>query len=497
MLFPVGILTIMGVGFGMENPEVFREILSDRALTLLTRTITHACLVAISATVMGLICGLAVWNIKGIPATWSLYTILVLILIPSYIHAQSWIFLVDRINETFTGYDFNGFYASWFVLVMAYLPYVIGLTLIGLYSMDKELIENGKLYGGPLRVAASTIIPQCYSLLVTAFNIVFILNLVDYTIPSLFGIRVYPMQIYARFSAEPNPGLAFIDSLPLLIIGGSILYLTYKKALSFSIDMHGWGDKRAGNDLEFSNSFMFNGLMIIGIVVLLFQIFVPVINLVIEADSMTALIQSRTELMHTLTASFLAAITGTILALGLSEAMVKSHAMRRIVSPVLMFTYIMPAPLIGIGLNIFGRIIGDAISNSIVIIALAGIIRFLPIATALMYVQYIALDSSVLDAGRLFMSNYLEYQFKVKMPLLAGGLMGSAGILFALTAGELGATLMVAPPGKGTLTIKIFNYLHYGASGTVASLCLALFVIIMIPGIGFAVRKLMGQSKTE
>jgi iron(III) transport system permease protein len=40
--------------------------------------------------------------------------------------------------------------------------------------------------------------------------------------------------------------------------------------------------------------------------------------------------------------------------------------------------------------------------------------------------------------------------------------------------GELGATLLVAPPGKATLIMRLYNLLHYGASRDVASLCLLL-----------------------
>jgi iron(III) transport system permease protein len=49
--------------------------------------------------------------------------------------------------------------------------------------------------------------------------------------------------------------------------------------------------------------------------------------------------------------------------------------------------------------------------------------------------------------------------------------------------GELGATLMVIPPGKATLTMRIYNYLHYGASDTVAGLCLVLALGVLLAGV--------------
>ena len=60
-------------------------------------------------------------------------------------------------------------------------------------------------------------------------------------------------------------------------------------------------------------------------------------------------------------------------------------------------------------------------------------------------------------------------------------------LVFTLSLGELGATLLVAPAGKGTLTMKIYNFLHYGATEAVSSLCLTmLFLILATLVIGLA-----------
>jgi iron(III) transport system permease protein len=55
--------------------------------------------------------------------------------------------------------------------------------------------------------------------------------------------------------------------------------------------------------------------------------------------------------------------------------------------------------------------------------------------------------------------------------------------VFAVSTGELGATLIVAPPGYSTLTMRIYSYLHYGASESVAGLCF--IMILMALALGF------------
>jgi iron(III) transport system permease protein len=47
--------------------------------------------------------------------------------------------------------------------------------------------------------------------------------------------------------------------------------------------------------------------------------------------------------------------------------------------------------------------------------------------------------------------------------------------------GELGATLLVTPPGKSTLSIRIYTLMHYGAGELVACLSLALVALSLLP----------------
>ena len=66
-------------------------------------------------------------------------------------------------------------------------------------------------------------------------------------------------------------------------------------------------------------------------------------------------------------------------------------------------------------------------------------------------------------------------------------------VVFALTLGELGATLLVIPPGQSTLTLRLYNYLHYGASEEVAGLSLLLTVLLVAAfGLGALALSLWG-----
>jgi iron(III) transport system permease protein len=42
---------------------------------------------------------------------------------------------------------------------------------------------------------------------------------------------------------------------------------------------------------------------------------------------------------------------------------------------------------------------------------------------------------------------------------------------------------MVIPPGRTTLTIRIYNYLHFGASDAVSGLCVLLILLVILFGV--------------
>ena len=87
-----------------------------------------------------------------------------------------------------------------------------------------------------------------------------------------------------------------------------------------------------------------------------------------------------------------------------------------------------------------------------------------------------------MEARRLYQRSPWHGFLRVTLPLYRSGLLLAGILLVTLTAGELGATLLVAQPGAPTLMIRLFNLLHYGASREVAALCLTLMAGIGLLG---------------
>lgn len=70
------------------------------------------------------------------------------------------------------------------------------------------------------------------------------------------------------------------------------------------------------------------------------------------------------------------------------------------------------------------------------------------------------------------------------MPLIRPGLAAAWIVCFLFSMGEVGMTLLVIPPGLETLSIKIYNLLHYGVGQLTSALCVILILLaVAVSGI--------------
>jgi iron(III) transport system permease protein len=141
-----------------------------------------------------------------------------------------------------------------------------------------------------------------------------------------------------------------------------------------------------------------------------------------------------------------------------------------------------PSPLIGIGVI---RVVSatDVLYGTWLSPVIGTIVRFTPLATIIILAQLKRSDPLLFDAADLFNRSPTSAWGRVKLPLQAPGIIAAAGLVFAFTFGEMGATLLTVPPGVGTVTLRVFNYLHYGGSDVVAGLCLVMVAFMAVAGL--------------
>jgi iron(III) transport system permease protein len=146
-----------------------------------------------------------------------------------------------------------------------------------------------------------------------------------------------------------------------------------------------------------------------------------------------------------------------------------------------------PASVTGVGLvHLFNRpgplgLIYD--SSAILVIAQA--IRALPFAVLALVPAFRRVPLDLEEAAALDGCGPLRRLCHVALPMCLHGLAVAWFLAFVLSLGEVGASVLVTPPGEATLAIHFYTQVHAGVYPTTAAMCLALLALAGVPAAAF------------
>lgn len=418
--------------------------------------------------------------------------------VPPVIHAMAWSWAMGQLNRALTPgglgpIALQGWVAAWAVQVFWLLPIAIGLALVATASVDRRLTEAGRLLQSDVRTLGRIEIPLAAPVLLAGGGLLFVLSLVDYAIPSLCQINVTALDIFADFSVHNSPGRALLVSVPLLVTTATALGISQSRLRSVALDPN-WHRSDAGAPTLWPP--LLQTAVHAAILVALLAVAVPLISLAAEIGSLSQLVatlsEARSEIAGSLTIATATGLLSLPIAYGVARACAtpvdrgSRHTRPRLWWLALTLPLALPGPLVGIGLiALWNRPgwRGMGPYGTIWMPVLAALARYAPIGALILVAALRRQNPRLIEAAQLLETRRLRTWLMIQIPLLAPGLLAAAGIVFSLTLGELSATLLVAPPGRPTLTMRIYNYLHYGASGTVAGLTLVLTGLVLAFGL--------------
>jgi iron(III) transport system permease protein len=331
----------------------------------------------------------------------------------------------------------------------------------------------------------------------TGVGLVFLLALLEYGVPSLLGLDTYALEIFSEFSFSASPGRALLVSLPLLSLALAVLLLLLRPLRQLALNTRlnenpwrlppGWP---VGWGVLLSAALLTAGLLVL----------IPLIGLVWQVGGLKTWSQvvwlGRSDAFFSLRTCVLATLLTLPLAWSAAWVLLESKSPGWISWLIVLGPAALPASLIGIGLVSLPADVPELLflRNGSLLTALGTVARFLPVAALVMLAALRTVDPALLEAARIYQGSAWRRLVWVSLPLLSPGLMAAGGVVFALGLGELGSALLTAPPGSATLTLRIYNYLHYGASQEVAGLCLllALGIFLVSGGMLLAANRVWG-----
>lgn len=504
------------------------EVFSARRLELLVRSLAFSAGVAVSATGLGVAAGLGWLAHAPAGARRAQVWLLASVALPPTVPALAFSRAAGALAAA-TGVPTIG--QTWCAAVAqgaALLPFCTGLAILALGRCDPLLLDAARMHASPSQVLWRVALPLARPTLAAGAMLVFLLSLLDYTIPSIFGVNVYALEIFVVFSATHRVGDALWLGLPLAALAlaavawgigvprqlaqqaGPALPAADESgpppASAEAESPHGGGAGAQATAVAIGTSWA-GLLQALPAPVVSTLVLAALLSVVAWAAPMLALgevlarpeylvrtlLSSGPEVFFTAWTSAVAAMGAVALALvpaltlvfggagGLCPSSIAGRAGRwpaRALWALVLLPYVVPPALTGIGLIGLWRPLGTwGLYGSAGLQVAAEMARLTPIAVVVLAAAMQRLDPTLVEAALVGASSMRRALSGVMLPLISPGLAVAAALSFVLSLGEIGASLLVAPVGSATLSMKTYNYLHYGGSAAAGGLCLMLLAL--------------------
>ncbi len=171
---------------------------------------------------------------------------------------------------------------------------------------------------------------------------------------------------------------------------------------------------------------------------------------------------------------------------------------------VLSLCLTIPGPLLGIGLI---RVLNQPPDSPLAPLArlydsafapwLAQTLRALPLVTLILWAALATVPQAMLDAAATDGTGWWGRLLRIAVPQRWPAVIAAWLVGLAIAVGELAATVLVMPPAQSTtISVRIFQLLHYGVDDRVAAISLVLVIAIAtLTAIAAALLKRMRLTK--
>ena len=413
---------------------------------------------------------------------------LIPLFIPPSIAAASWINIFGQAQSLYS------LLGTVLILGFCYSPFITILAVAGLTTIDKDTEEAARLDYGDWVSLWKIGLPHSLNYILAGSLFVFVFAVSNYEVPSLLGVKTYPIEIMAQFSSFYNFKMAVVYSLPLIALT-TVLIVLAARVMEWKDYFTTLDSQRHPHLIKLKTSAKTIGLVFVGLV-FGFTIFFPFYVFVSEGARIYILQKvfqtSHSEIFYSIFLGIVSAILVVVFSFVYSYFLTRAKGWRK---RMLYYLSILPLALsssvLGVVIiKIFNRPWLNFVYTTPVILIVGFILRFAPFAIRILTESIKKIDKSIEESAIISGVGLFKRLIFIFTPLSRAGIIASLAIVFALVMGELGLSVLLVPAGYSTLILKIYNLMHYGSSKLVSGLCVvSVFSIMVVLGLLFLMNK--------
>lgn len=466
-----------------------RDLLLDtRQWGLLFNTTVLGTGTALAATLVGVPLGIVLARMV-LPFKAALRILLAApALLPSYVVGLAWLSLSESPWM-------RSLPAGVTVLTVVLYPVSMLMTEAAVRGIEPRLEEAASLSATPGRVLARITLPLVLPSMLAAALVVFVLAISDFGVPALLRVRVFTTEIFTAFAALYDFVRATALAVPLLALS-LLVALTSVRLTGDRLVVTRRGP--AGEPQTFERW----RTAAVGLItcVVLTTLVLPIASLAAEARDIgswsTVMAGSGEAICNSLVLASVGATSVCVLAVCAGYARARaSRVVGVMMDVVFVVLFAVPATIVGVALiGLWNRAgIAGAIYGTKGMFVLASLARFTPVAALALAANLRRVPLSQEEAAAVSGAGWFRTMIRIVLPQARVACLAVWVIVFILGFGELGASVLVTPPGESTLPIRIYTLIANAPPGGVAVLALLQVAVVFTPlallGIGLALPR--------
>jgi iron(III) transport system permease protein len=439
--------------------------------------------------------------------------LLAMAVLPLYMQAAAWEAGFGKLGwyTVAQGSSQSPWLTSWRAAVWVYfvaaLPWTTAVAFVGLDRLDRRLQDLSRLERGAIQTWWIVVFPRLTPTLILSFAFVAVVVATELTVADLYMIDTVARELYLGFAMGDT--LAENWRASATMIAAWFLWCS----LCVAICIYGWrGQSTISAAVPHGKTRMAAASRTVAITTVLTPLLIlstlPIGSLFLAAgravqnvdgvierqwslqilaqNLVTGFSEFRSEMFWTTSIGLVAATATVALACFLVRIARCNRYSACLVLCFNGFLMVIPGPLLGLTLvSIFNTPalpwLHELYDHSIAAPVVVGVLRGLPIVTAVAYLLSKTIPRAILELSALDGLNHWQRWWRIQWPLTRRGIAVAWLLSLAMTMGEHSATFAVTPPGITTMAHRIFGLIHSGARQKQASLTLlglGCFVVI-------------------
>ncbi len=463
-----------------EGTDPIGQVLSTRVLHLVADTLRLATTVTVLAVIIGVGLG---WLVErsDLPGRRTLGVAAALpLVVPTYVGALALLAAVGPRGLAWEMPGVIGFWGATAALSLSTYPYVLLLARAVLRSADPALEEAGRALGDtPWANFRRVLLPQLRPGIAAGGLLVFLYVLSDFGAVSIMRFDTVTRAIYVEYRSSfdrARPALLGLVLVALtLAVVAAELRLRGRAAPAQAVAGLRPAPITSLGRWRWPAAAAAAGVVLAGI-----GIPVGVLgywSIVGSSGADTASVIARAALTSA-QVSAMAAALAVAAALPVAVLAVRHRSrLSRAVEVLALSGYALPGLVIALAMVFFAARFLPALYQTMAVLVLAYLVRFLPEALGSVRSSLLQVDPALEEAGRSLGRSRFAVACSVTLPLIRGGVLAGAALVFLTAMKELPATLLLLPAGDDTLAVRVWTSASQGLYAQAAPAALVLVAV--------------------